>query len=110
MANRLPISDVFEVPAYFQAYNEEDGERYEYRRGFNVIAYVTEGRTRQTYLYTGRNCEAPICFENESFLEETLNTIKGHGSINPVFWTHVNSEDLDALPDYVLNPHRAEYN
>lgn len=110
--NRIEICDVFSVPAYFQAVSEE-GERYEYQRGFNVIVYAMDPehpRVRDTFLYTGRNCEAAICFEGESFLQETLNAIRGKGSINPVFWTHINSENLDALPDYVTNPHRPEYN
>jgi hypothetical protein len=108
MSNRIKITDVFEAPAYVRVESEEGP--YDARRGFNVLAYTTEGRIRTTWLYTGRNCEAAICFENESFLHETLDAIRTNGSINPEFWTAVNSEDLDALPDYVLNPHRMEYN
>lgn len=109
MTNRIAINEVFAVPAYRQATSPE-GEKYEYKCGENIVAYVVNGRTRDAYLYVGRGYDVPICFENPSLVLDTLEAIQAKGSINPDYWYHYNRENLDSLPDYVLNPHRPEYN
>jgi hypothetical protein len=90
LKDRLPISDVFQAPAYPFGVPDEDGVRIH-------------------YLYTGRDPVLPVLFEQEAFADETVEAIRNHGSINPKYWLDVNSDNIFALPDYVTNPHRPEY-
>jgi hypothetical protein len=109
LKDRLPISDVFQAPAYRRV-NSEEGA-YDVCCGSNVLAFGVpdEDGVRIHYLYTGRDPVLPVLFEQEAFADETVEAIRNHGSINPKYWLDVNSDNIFALPDYVTNPHRPEY-
>jgi hypothetical protein len=113
---KIRVESVFEVPAYHTVYSEEGA--YEARGGYNVIAYseVKDG-CRLCLFYVGpvdRNdsdeYSAPHEFNAEADVVGFVGRVKDRGWINSEYWYAYESQPIDALPDYALNPHRPEYN
>lgn len=115
-ASKVTVGEVFEVPAYRTVRTEEGS--YEVRDGFNVIAYSeVRDDIRVCFLYVGdfdrsdANDYAPAYnFANESKAAAFVGRVKDSGRIDTTYWYAYKEENIMALPDYVLNPHRPEYN
>lgn len=104
----LHFSDCFLVPAYRYVQNEEGG--YESFCGFNVVAYEKASQgVRRVWIYSGTSSSLPLPMEEkaaEKLRDRVLEALEGR----PRYWYHSGSDDLTALPDYVTDPHRPEFN
>lgn len=104
---RKPIYQVFKTPAYTRVRTEEGD--YDAFSGYNIVASCENEVCCEDYLYTG-GAEFPVIFDSEG-ADKAVGQIEDKGSINADdYWDHINTRLKDALPDYVLNPHRPEYN
>ena len=98
MSNRIPIR--YCEPALTQGLvrNEEDGENY-WVTVYNITCTTADGR-RWLHEHIERTWQAADAF---------CDRIYKVGSINPDKWLDI-TRDPDELPDYVTDPHRAEFN
>ena len=109
--SRLPISDAWAEPAYRRV-NSEEGA-YDAFCGYNLLARVrTKDGYVETYLYTnGDEDGAAYVFPNQQQADLCTHLVKSKGSIDAeALWLCVGCADPDALPDYVTDPYRAEFN
>jgi hypothetical protein len=104
----INIYQVFDTAAYSRVESEEGA--YDTCVGRNVIASALDSDGMiQRYLYTGGNGQTPQVF-TEADAATLVGRVKAAGFINERYWWNFESDDPNALPDYVLNPHREEYN
>ncbi len=105
------VSDVFVEAAYRRVNSEEGG--YDAFAGWNVFVYVDgEDGLRDAYGYGGPDGTGALwVFSDEASADAFVAHIRKRGRfMRDDYWVHVGSTDSNALPDYVENYWRPEYN
>ena len=113
---RTRITEAHYQKAYYNVSNEDGC--YEAHRGYNVfVNWVDEDNCRHEAVYVGRrehaNSEdyAPCVVFTEDDAESFVDYINSVGSVDiDGWWYWFSSMRCDGMPDYVINPHRPEYN
>lgn len=106
--SRIKTIDTWTEPAYCQVMSDEGP--YEAHMGYNVMAKIVHGKNSFYLIYRGTPDGSLPMVLGETVAERLVSRIKERGTIDPTYWTFVANSDSEALPDYVLNPHRPEYN
>ena len=107
----VTVFDVWVENAYHHCRNE-DGE-YDRFIGYTVLAKSVDcDGFISTYGYTAGNEDRllEVC-DDYAKVNTFVGRIIERGRINSTrYWVCLSCEDSAALPDYVTNPHRPEYN
>jgi hypothetical protein len=107
----LSVADVFTAPAYRRV-NAEDGA-FEAYAGDNVIAKIVDADGHvHSFVYAGpTGGMLPYLFTSGIKAAAFVERVKAAGRINAAaYWFLADVRDPNELPDYVVNPHRPEYN